>query len=54
MAKIDPEKRARWREGRPQLEALLERHDARQQEERRRAERRRRRVRRLTLGLFGR
>jgi len=54
VAKIDPEKRARWREARRQLEAILERHDAQREESIVRQELRRQRLRRLTFGLLGR
>ena len=48
----DPEKRARWEEGRRLLQERLDFHQAKIREQQERDERRRRRVQRLTFGLF--
>jgi len=56
MAKkpIDPETRARWRQAREDMEALLQRRLERDRELDELEERRRARLRRLTFGLLGR
>lgn len=51
---IDPETRARWRENRRAMEALLQKRLERDREFAELEERRRARLRRLTFGLLGR
>jgi hypothetical protein len=48
----DPEKEARWEEGKRLLQERLDFHQAKIRERREQEERRRRRLQRVTFGLF--